>query len=58
MMKQITLNEYNFNTLVACVGFSLDDVRTTEGQIAPGIGEYEIVNLESAIEFCTKDVSV
>ncbi len=60
-MKQITLTDENFEVLKVCVGFCIDDLAETDGDLlaqgSPHIVRMpEVQGLRSAIEFCTRDV--
>ena len=64
-MKQITLTEENFKILNMCIEFCLDDLQETGGYLEASRPEFaaradvhteaDVLNLQSAIEFCTVD---
>jgi hypothetical protein len=65
-MKQITLTDDNFKTLQEVVEFAIEDLNETQGGYpqgrlnpsSPTSATYaDCENLQSAIEFCTKEVS-
>jgi hypothetical protein len=57
MMKQITLTEENFVTLLACVDFTYGE-EAYNHEFDTGTTEEALDNLKAAIETCTRDVAV